>query len=693
MKAFDNRLLSPIAAALLVAFGPALAAEGDDADLKELAKPASTVEVGVGAVSKDNQRFGQYSGLKGNGGYGLLDLYFVRRDDATGTWLKLTGRNLGLDSRELRFEHERQGNWGYFVDFSQTPRYDPYTVSTRLTGAGTPNQAILGGAVAQESHLKTERKAWTFGLDKSLLPGLGLQIRLRDENKDGARLFGQGTFTQWRFLTDPIDQNTKQLEATLSYASARLQLSGGYYGTWFTNRNLALNIAGSVAGLSPTALPPGNTSHQFNVAGGYNFSDAIRGTFKVARTHATQTDAFPTVPAAASGAAGNLQGRVDTTLLQAGLTARATPKLTLRADLRNENRDDNTPVYRYWPSQAAGASTNDGTNEPRSIRSTTGKVEASYRLPLGLRLTGGIDYEEKKRNSPPVRSVDFREKTDETTLRAELRRSVSETLTGAVSLLHSSRGGSAWLPMVAFDGTRTAASIAPLHLIDRDRDTARLTLNWMPIDPLSLNLRLDGSRDKYTGRGLNAFDIGPHKGTGNNQSLDAAYTFSENVSGSAWVSRNENRYQTSECQTGAANDTCTNTAANPAWGSDLRNIADTWGVGLRAKISAKLDLDADFTDAKVRDEFSTRSISPAASIVAPLPNINTRVTTFKLTGKYALDRNSGLRLFYVYDRYRTDDWTWANWNYTVANDGGTTVQQNPDQKVNFIGVSYHFRFH
>lgn len=696
MNAPRNTALPPIAAALLAGFCSAAAAQGEDADVAELAKPASTVDAGVGVVSKDNQRFGQYSGLKNNNGYGLLDLYLVRRDDASGTWMKLTGRNLGLDSRELRFEHDRQGNWGYFIDFSQTPRFDPYTVTTRLTGVGTSTQTILGSPVFQEYHLKTERKTWTFGFDKSLLPGLGLQVRYRDEDKEGARLYGQGVFTEWRFLTDPINQNTKQLEAALNYATPRLQISGGYYGTRFTNRNLALNVNGSIAGLNPMALPPGNESNQLNVAGGYNFTDTIRGTFKIARARSTQTDAFPTVPVASSGAAGNLQGRIDTTQIQAGLTARATPKLTLRADFRYENRDDNTPVFRYWPSQNTATSTNDGTNEPRSIRTTTGKVEASYRLPMGFRLTGGVDYEQKKRNSPPVRSVDFREKTDETTVRAELRRSVSETVTGALALLHGSRGGSEWLPMVTNNGsTASPATIAPLHLIDRDRDTVRLIVNWMPADPLSLNFRLDSSRDKYTGRGLNAFDIGPHKGTGNNYSLDAAYAFSENVGGTAWYSRNENRYQTSECQTGspgATANTCTNTAANPVWASDLRNIANTWGVGLRAKITPKFDLDADLTDAKVRDEFNTSSISPAASIVAPLPNINTRVTTFKLTGRYALDRHSGVRVFYVHDRYRTDDWTWANWAYTTATDGGTTVRQNPDQKVDFIGVSYYFRF-
>ena len=72
----------------------------------------------------------------------------------------------------------------------------------------------------------------------------------------------------------------------------------------------------------------------------------------------------------------------------------------------------------------------------------------------------------------------------------------------------------------------------------------------------------------------------------------------------------------------------------------------------------------------------------------PLNDIHTKVTSFKLYGKYALDRKSGVRVDYGYDRYQTDDWTWANWVYV----DGTTVLQNPDQKVSFLGVSYYYRF-
>src|SRR6185369_5650579 len=83
-------------AAAVVAVAPAFAAEPEDPT-----KPVSSVSAGVGYVDRDGRRFGEYNGMNQKGGYGLLDVYLNRRDDATGTWTQLEGRNLGLDSRQL----------------------------------------------------------------------------------------------------------------------------------------------------------------------------------------------------------------------------------------------------------------------------------------------------------------------------------------------------------------------------------------------------------------------------------------------------------------------------------------------------------------------------------------------------------------------------------------------------------------
>ena len=687
------RKASPLAVALL-ALSPAAGAADDEPDIARLKAPDSEVSVGAGHVSRDNARFGQYSGLRDDGGVLLLDADIVRRDEASGTWTRLGGRNLGLDSRELRFGQERQGDWRYFIDFSQIPRFDPYTVNTGLQGIGTTTQTptTITRGTGTEYHLETERKRWTLGGGKSLTPGLSAQVVFRSEDKNGDRLFGQGTFGTWRFLAEPIDQRTQQVDATLTYNAGKLQLVGGYYGTRFQNRNEVLNVVAPAlfAGSGQVALPPDNQSHQLHLSGGYSFTPTTRGMFKVALGRITQDEAFPTAPLAA-GAPGSLDGRIDTTLLQAGLTTRPLARLSLRADLRYENRDDRTPVFRYYPTQNIATSTNNGENEPRDVKTRSGKLDATYQLPLALRLGGGVEVVQKTRNSPPVRSVGFRETTDETTYNVSLRRSIGESATGALTLLHGERTGSDFLINVFNGGAVYSNAIAPLHLADRDRDTVRGVLNWAPTEALSLNFRGDFSQDSYTGRKSTGFELGPRKGEQQFFSLDGAYTFSERLQATAWISRTTNRYENATCPESGAPLTCTNTSAAPVWGSKLGNFDTSFGLGVRSQPSGPLKLGADFVQSRVRDELSLAAISPPVSTAinaATLPDFTTRVRTLRLYADYALRRQTGIRVQFVQDRYTTDDWTWANWAYTE----GTTVRQDPNQLVNFIGAALYQQF-
>jgi MtrB/PioB family decaheme-associated outer membrane protein len=690
MKAQARFPRSLIASALLAAFGPAVAADGDD-EMAQLTKPQSEMSVGVGYVNNDNQRFGQYTGLTDEDAYLLFDANIARRDDATGTWLRFTGRNVGFDNRLLRFEHERQGNWGYFIEFNQIPRFDPYTVNTGLQGIGTTTVtpvAIAPGA-GTNYEFKTDRDRISVGFRKALARGLGLQVQLSNEEKEGLRRWGQGTFGTWRFLAEPIDQTTRQLDATLTYSTEKLQLSGGYYGTSFVNHNQLLTVGGATLfpGSNLMALPPDNQSHQLHLAGGYNFTQATRATFKLAQGRITQDEVFPTTPVA--GAPSNLDGRIDTTLAEAGLTTRLTSALSLRASLGYENRDDKTPVFRYFPSQNTVGATNDGTNETRDIETTRGKVDATYRLPMAFNLTGGLEYVEKKRNSPPVRSVDFREKTDETSYKAELRRSIGETLTGAVSYVHSVRRGSDWLTNFGNQTTvSTGDLIAPLHLADRDRDLVRVVLNWMPTDPLSLNFRVDAAQDDYASRGFTSFDLGPRKGETRFFSADLGYTFSDALQATAWISNGVDKYENAECQSvGASPNTCTASAANPVWSAALQHTQNSLGIGLLGKPMGRTEMGADLSYSKMTDELRTAAITPAVALPV-LPDVHTEVTTLKLFAKYALQRNAGLKLQYVYDRFTTDDWTWNSWRYT----DGTRVLEEPKQDVHFIGASYYYRF-
>ncbi len=669
-----------LAAALLAAFGPAVAA---DDEISALTKPDSSVSAGIGLVTKENQRFGQYTGLVDNKTYGLLGIDLNKRDDVTGTWIKLTGRNLGLDSRELRFEHQRQGDWGYFVDYNETPRYSPYIINTAVGGTGT-NSLTTGTTTSpkQDVELKTQRQAIGFGLDKFLGNGFDIQFRFKNEDKDGARLWGGEIGNNMAFMPEPIHYTTRQLEGTLSYIRDSLQLSGGYYGTDFVNRNARLDytLSAGTNMLSPAPLPPSSQSHQWFLSGGYDFSKTTRATFKVSSTKALQNESF-VVPAGQvllTPGLSSLNGRVVTTLAQVGLTSRPLPKLSLLANLRYEDRADKTPERPFVTGNGINM-----TNTVFSRTTTTGKLEASYQLPMGYRATAGMDVNNTIRNVPDVRIIPYRHTNDETAYRLEMRKSMSETVNGSISAIHSKRTGSNYLN----DWKGTAAyttTLAPIIWADRDRDKLRLSFDWTPIDPLSLQFVIEDGRDKYNG-----LQLGPKKGDSQLYSLDTAYTFSEKLKGNAWMSRTDTKSEQLSLQVsaGAVTSTGAAIAANTGWAAQLRNTGDSIGIGLDGKPSEKIDWGAKFS---YQNDRSNQHMTLATGAgLTQLPDSYYKLTRLQLFGKYALQKNSGVRLDLVHERRSTDDWTWNSFVYPQD---GTTVRQDTNPKATFVGASYYHNF-
>jgi MtrB/PioB family decaheme-associated outer membrane protein len=658
-------------AALVAALAALPAAAQDDADLAALTKPQSSAEVGVGVVSDDNLRFGRYSGLNEEGAYGLLGIDVRTRDDATGTWFKVRGSNLGLESRELRLDYERQGQWGYSLEFSQTPRYIPYVFNTTLTGIETGTQTE-GGTAARDVQLSTRRDKLGLGYTRQLGGGWSTSVQYRHEEKTGTRNWGHHSV---RFLVDPIDYTTQLLEAAVGYADKRLQLRFGYFGTDFDNALASVTTNGP--GISPVALPPDNQSHQLYASGGYGFTPNTRGMFKLAFGRITQEQPFFATPLG-SVPVNNLNGQIDTTLMQLGVSSRPLPKLTLRADLRHEERDDKTPVYVY--TTAGGTATHDGRNEPRSFKTTVGKLDASYRLPMNYRLSVGAEHDIRQRNTSAVRSVSFRDETEETTLRAELRRSISETLTGALALATSERTGSDWYVNLRNAGSLGSNLIHPLHLADRDRNKARLVLDWMPTEPLSLHFVGEVSEDDYSGRTL-----GPRSGEAQFVSLDAAYRITDEWTATAWTSSSETKAEQTSCVGSAATGPVGQTCPTNIWEARLKNTGTAFGLGLRGKVTSRVDLEGELSHSKDTGEF----LQLATALAAPaIPDVTYKLTTLKLQGRYALTKSTALRLLYVYDRLKTDDWYWTNFVYG----DGTTVRSDPDEEVHFLGAAYSFRF-
>lgn len=661
-------VFSTLVGVLLMAPDAFAAEELDDREL--LINLESSVSLGLGYVDDDGPRYGMYSGKDDNGLYGLGEVDIVRRDNETGTWLKLRGRNLGLDSREVRLEHERQGDWGFAIDYSQLPRLDPYSVNTGLEGVGQRTQ-VVNGTAARDVELQTERDILTLAVKKYLPSNFDFNLKFRNEEKDGSRIFGQGGFggapNNFFFLTDPIDSTTRQVDAILSYTGKKLQLAGGYYGSFFNQHINRIDVTGGT-GVDPIATPPGNQSHQFYLTGGYSFTPTTRGTFKVAYSKATQDEKFiaPHV-----GGRTNLDAAVDTFSLNLGVNARPLPKLSLIGKLRYENRDDRAAINTFITPVAAFAAF-DGTNVPHSRETTTGKFEASYRLPEGFRVTGGVDVDYRDRTIPNVRSVSYREENDEISYRLEVKRALSETINGRVSYVKSKRDGSAFLTNLTNGGAIGSNLINPWNFANRDRDKIRMMVDWVPLDTLSLQFTGALSSDEYSGS--NGF--GPREGSSRHLSVDAAYTLSDEWKMMAWYSHEKTD----------AEQLLTGNFGIPTRQTKLDNTTDAFGLGLRGSFFYTLKVGVDFSYSFDRGDFDQNAITGAP--IAQLPNVHYRRSTLNVYAIYPFAQNSGVRLDFVHDRWQTNDWQWDGFTF---NDG-TVVSQPENQILNYVGVTAYYKF-
>lgn len=692
--------LTALAAAMFMVYGPTQAAQVDDLASQTFIE--STISVGIGHQGGERQQFGMFDGLMDDETVLLLDADIKTRDDATGTWKTLSVTNLGLDNREIKAGMERQGNWGIGIGYNQIVRDAPYIVNTYWQGIGT-NQLVRSetqgtnafAGLGTDYRMGTERDILSLDFFKYLSPNWNVKVSFKNEEKEGTRHWGRGNPSN-EFAVEPIDYTTRQLEATFNFLGEKLQFSGGYYGSWFENaNNLVCERTSSVSCIdtgtftsstsNPTFLsvPLDNQAHQIFLNGAYSFTPTMKGTFRAAYTHATMDESLPHASItnlSLAGAPSKLEGEINTTLVQAGLSARPLPKLSLLANLRYQDVKDETPVAQFINSGGTTVS-----NTPYSYETLSGKVEGTYSLAMGYSLIAGLDYSNQDRSVPvgrlvagidQERFVPFRTDLDETTYRLQVRKSLSETLNGSLAYLHSARDGSTYTTAAAAAGGGAAIQdlIAPIHIADRDRDKWRLTVDWLPSEVLNLQANYEHAKDDYTGR-----DRGLLDGKAWLFSLDATYVIKKDWQLTAWYSHD---YTEANQLNGAA--------VAPNRPAKLKDTGDSVGLGVQGQVNPKLKIGADLQWIRTHSEYE----------LTTLEDIKNRSTRLKLFADYALKKNADLNFEVIHERWKTDDWTWLFSNDTpyvygsnAANSDSTMVITDPKQNATFVGIRYKYKFH
>jgi MtrB/PioB family decaheme-associated outer membrane protein len=733
-----------LAAAMLAVFTPAW---GDDDAVARLAKPdTASVSVGGAGISgdpKDRSLFTQYNGLHKDDAYFLLDFDYVKRDDATGTWTIVQGKDLGLDTREVRFLYGPQGKWKVFGEYWELTRYYPRTINTSEQGIGSNNLGIsllATPGTGQDVDLKTKRKRLNLGGQAWFGKNLMLEATFTNEDKDGARLWGRG-FTcpsaaaptpvcsalasganQWALLMvpEPISSTTRQVEVKLNWLGERFNLIGGYYGSFYNNDYSSLNdtITGNLnnglgvpmspaltSGLRgilqlPMALPPDNQAHQFSVDGNYAFTNTTRANFKYAYTHATQTQSFSQggFDAPPPGRS-DLGGRLDTNLAQAAITSRPWSKLALLANVRWEDRKDKTPIDLY---NVEGTST--FTNGHNSNEKLTGKAEATYAFPYAIKGSAGLDYESIDRDQfVPTDQVaglsGIRQKTYDRGFHLAATKTMADDVTGMITYIHTDRHGSSWLkpasgattgvfpadPDCTSNGANACiysrTAIFPFIFEDRKRDKVRALLDWSPMEKLSIQLSGDYGKDNYSAPTEKGLDHTRLELYG----IDVGYQVNDTTRLTAYYTYSEQTLKV---------------AHSTGYIADLKDKNNTAGVGITGIAGPRIHWGGDLMFIHDNNQYnmgldsgaSAQNIAYFNSGLPFIPDATFRDLRIKLFGSYLLQKNSDIRVEVVHDRTKLDEWQWGYNGIPFLYSDNTTVNLKPDQNVTYVSVVYTYRF-
>lgn len=375
----------------------------------ELTKPTSHIELGIGYVSEDSAKAGEYNGLDDKGAYGIANIDLrggaAYDSDSALRW-RIKGTNLDLDTRDVKAEIGQQGtfrlDFGY--DELQRNRSDSYQTPYSEAGSGhwvlpsnwvipivprvsgaTPNarglspavtssSAIVGGVVTPPTNaqnitsaniqaqdlpafhnidLGTKRQKYNGGISFDIDSQWQFKASVSHEDKDGYKPMGTVTRATGgdisTILPDKIDQTTDQYNVALGFTGEKGFLNAAYYGSFFDNHVNSLSWQNWALPSSTATMSsaPSNEFNQFGLTGGYNFSPTTKLVMNGSYARSTQNDKFLTDASTPLVPRDSLDGLIVTKAFNMKLTAKPVQDLNLSGGYKYEDRDNRTPVNTY----------------------------------------------------------------------------------------------------------------------------------------------------------------------------------------------------------------------------------------------------------------------------------------------------------------------------------------------------------
>lgn len=651
------------------------------------------LDIGVGYVSDDSYKFGEYNGLYKQGAYFIGDADLrVRGEDAK--YWDIRATNLGLDSRSISIEGGKQGSYKLLFSYDELPHYISDSTVTPFLGVGSNNLTlpaswVRGTSTAtmtdlsnslHDQNLETKRKR--LGLGATLIASGNWQyaVNFRRESREGTQAVGSSFFFNSAQLVMPVEYVTQQIDVSASYARDKLQAKFAYYGSLFSDDNTALTwqnpySSANGADSGQLALPPDNEFHQIMASLGYDVSEKVRATGEIALGRMTQNANFlaPTVNTSLAGypfalPRNSLDGEVDTTNVNLKLASTLTPDLRMNLAYIYNGHDDKTPQAAYtWITTDSLVNAVTRTNLPYSFTQTKLKFDADYRFTGSTKLTAGIDNDVNKRTYQEVSN------TTENTYWAKVKTRAPKNVEVTLKLAHAVRdvGNYEVLPWL---NPAENPLLIKYNMADRDRDQGALRIELLGLEDMTIGFGIDYAKDNYTNS-----VVGLTESKDITYSADATAILSEKTNLYVYL----NHEKINSTQLGSS------TATTPDWTGQNEDTVNTLGLGVKHTfIEKKLNVGADYNVTKSRGKV----LVDTGAVGAGFPDNTVDLQTLKLYATYQMRDNLSLKGTFVYERFDSTNWSIDG----VAPDTIPNVLSlgavSPTYNVHVIMMSLRYKF-
>lgn len=700
-------------------------------------------------LRKSNTEFlGNFS-VRG-GDYG--DENGVRRWSAYGTNLGLTSRelggsigdqgkwNLGIDYDEL----QHNTTTGYQTPYQGSMGGNSFTLPT---GFGTVANTQSLNATTQLPAFRTvdvnnTRKNTTLSGGYYFSPRWRITVDYNNLEQSGAKLmaFGSdgsagGSGEKVSILPNPTNYTTDTVNIALDWTGDKGHLTGSYFGSFFRDHydKVTWNqfAAAGITDLMTTA--PSNDFHQWSLAGGYKLRPKTKLTGGLSYGRNTQNSNFVDTALVAAGGLmvaaspqSSLNGLVVTTHADLKLVDQTTRDLKLSGGFKYDKRDNRTQSSFYnFNAIDGGHPTNYYPNAPYSHSKAQYELVGDYRLSAANHIRLALNHDDIKRWCNNYASgvnnyagnncvTDTGTKEDKVGLTYKLNAQHGVDLSAGYvysdrKTTYDANARAAFLSTKGSINYATGAVVAtanglnggdypgfhPIFDASRTQQLVKIGVDWAANEKLSVGLNGKYADDSYNGDTYGAQD-----GSAWNLNLDITYVHSENGSIFGYISQDyRDRYVTHVNRS---------TTTGYTWGDKLKDQSITYGVGFKqgGLLAGKLDLSGDLTFSDAKSNYSTSfltwvvgtttatSCATTASLTCgSAPDITNKLTQFKLTGTYKVNKQSKVAVGYLYQKLSSTDYFYNGYQYTYTPTGVMpTNQQSGSYTVNAVAASYIYSF-